>query len=428
MFASSTTGLVSRPTSWAKSLLRTIGLKAAEHHGAPPQGSAPPTDGVLAPLNVDKKPPVACSQLAPHFDMPGATAASPTGDDFFFGIPYSDYQPHVIDSLAAILNFGFFPYDGVDQSQKSQAFRPTPQLSTRPDVADGFRRFVRAKAAELRQAGDAPGAVDVERIAAESTLLDDGRMMFRNGTKLAFHEMPQCPGCEPLLAVNFAGMSATRRDGAGTGERFRGDVPTSLRQVRHVVRSVVTGHATSNTRLVRLLGEYIRSRPEDVFAYGHSMGGAFAEQLSNQIAAWNRVNPEAAGKRVAFMAFQSATLQASDVSRALQAPYVARRDENDPREVRCCHVQSPRDLIGQFQGTRAFKWAAGQHVAAPVGTRIDVLRDSNLSPVQQHDRVYQLLAEDLQRNPKDLRRLLDHLGDVYRYSTRAARGAPLGAR
>jgi hypothetical protein len=359
-----------------------------------------------------------------HFEVPGATASNVRRGDFF-GVPAQDFPPHVIDGLAAILNFGFFPYDGIDPSRADQGFRPTPQLGARPDVADGFRRFVHQKAADMRQAGDETGAAGIEKIAAESTHLDDGRMMFRNGTKVAFHEMPQAPGCKPLIAANFAGMSGTRHDAAESATRFRGDIPTSLRQVSHVVRSVVTREATSNTQLVGLMAEYLRSRPESMFAYGHSMGGAFAEQLSNEIAAWNRENPEATPKRVAFMAFQSATLQASDASRNLQLPYFGRYGETDQREVRCCHVQSPRDLIGQLQGTRAFKWVAGSRVAAPTGTRIDVLRDSDQTPTQQHDRVYQLLASDLQHNPQDLRRLLDHMGEVYRYSSRAEHGMPL---
>ena len=358
------------------------------------------------------------------FDAPGATASAVHKPDFF-GVPSKDFPPHVFDSLAAILNFGFFPYDGVDPARADQSFRPTPQLATRPDLAEGFRRFVQEKAEAMRSAGDTSGVVELEKIAAESTVLDDGRMIFRNGTKVAFHEMPRAPGCKPMLAVNFAGMSGTRHDAAESATRFLGDIPTSLRQVSHVVRSVVTRHATPNTQLVELLAEYLRGRPESVFAYGHSMGGAFAEQLSNQIAAWNRENPEATPKRVAFMAFQSATLQASAASRTLQLPHFGRYGETDQREVRCCHVQSPRDLIGQFQGTRAFRWAAGSRVAAPTGTSIDVLRDSDRTPVQQHDHVYQLLAENLQKNPLDLRRLLDHMGEVYRYSSRVEHGMPL---
>lgn len=398
-----------------------------DHLKADIPGGTPRPGGELAALVSSTGTPVVAAVHRGAFAASAAVGPAASGADFF-GVPGSDFPPYVIDSLGAVLNFGFYPYDGVDPTQVGHGFRPTPRLGVRPDVADGFRRFAQRKAADLRHSGHDAAAADIEKITAESTVLQDGRMMFRNGTKLAFHEMPRSPGCDPMLAVNFAGMSATRRDGAETGERFRGDIPTGLRQARHVVRSVVTSRATSNTRLVTLLGEYVRTRPESMFAYGHSMGGAFAEQLSNEVAASNRSNPQAAGKRVAFIAFQSATLQASESSRMLHRPHSGRHGESDQRDVRCCHVQSPRDLIGKLQGSRVFKWAAGRRVSADTGTRIDVLRDSGQTPVQQHDRVYQLLAEDLQRNPADLRRLLDHMQAVYRYSSQAAHGLLLGAR
>ncbi|WPB59243.1 hypothetical protein [Xylophilus sp. GOD-11R] len=370
---------------------------------APPDAATRASTSSPTPLDALSCRPLAASPADFQGKVAGKTASHGTDPAARL------FEPYVWAALAAVLEFGYFPYDGR---------KPANGLHTRPDLARGFREFVRRAMVEAWATGRADVAQQLRRIARESVLLDDGRMMFVNGTKLAFHDMPTPPGGQSLIAVNFGGMSANRVDSRNLTKRYLGDIPTTVRQGRHVLQSALSRRPTSNTLLVRLLADYLRTRPESFFAYGHSMGGALGRHLSDELVMPAGAGDAMAPKPVAFVAFQSADLQVP-----------SRAPPTDPESdaVRACHVQSPADPLQRFLASSFVQRITGARVAPRVGTSIDVLAGHRASGLKQHDRIYPLLHRELNERPAYLPQLLEQMERAYAYScTPSSAGSEVG--
>lgn len=327
-----------------------------------------------------------------------------------------EFPEHVWDGLSTLLDYGAYPYDGrVPGSTGQASLREGPRAALRPDLADAFRAFVRSQVAWARRMGWHDEARQIERLAREVRVLQDGCMVFRDGTKFAFHDLRHAPGDQPMIAINFAGMSATRVDSTNLFKRYLGDPVSSWHQLNHVLRSATTDRPTSNTRLVELLGRFLLGRPETFLAYGHSMGGAFSQHLSNLMESIAANWPDLPRQRIASVGIQPASPQ-----RSPHAPEPIPMQDG----FRSSRWRSRDDPVGRVEGSGAGRALVAPHVEPFTGADITILDASPASSMQKHTRVYALLAEEVRRNPEELRTLLRQMQRAYGYSSRPVAAGP----